>query len=266
MLTPPSGRTLAVVVGGGGEIGRAIARRLAATHRIAILDRDSDRVEGTVALLPSDTVGFVVDAGDAAKVDLAFSALVDLGPLSMVAIAVGTTEGVSLVDMRTDEWSRVLVSNLTSVATTLRASIARMMDQGSRGAICIIGSVHASAPVPGFPAYAAAKAGVRALAMQAAGEYGHLGIRINVVMPGWTRTAHTSARIEQTDIAALLDATPLRQLVEPDDVAASAIFLLSDDARLVTGAELVVDGGASLLSASVVLRQGPRALLGLEHS
>jgi NAD(P)-dependent dehydrogenase (short-subunit alcohol dehydrogenase family) len=104
---------------------------------------------------------------------------------------------------------------------------------------------------------------VLALARQVAGEYGHTGIRVNVVTPGWTLTSHTAERLADGDRAALLDASPLRELAVPDDIAAAAAFLLSDDARRITGAEIVVDAGASLLGGASVLRNAPRRLLNL---
>ncbi|ANJ27801.1 SDR family NAD(P)-dependent oxidoreductase [Agromyces aureus] len=260
----PHEQTLAVVVGGGGEIGRAIAGRLSARYRIALIDRDEARLRSASAVLPGDTLVAQADAADEGRVRAALAGLDAAERCSTLVIAVGTTEGGSLTDIDAQAWSRVVDSNLAAVFQSLRAGVESFLAQGTGGAICVIGSVHASAPIPGYPAYAAAKAGVLALARQAAAEYGHHGIRVNVVTPGWTRTAHTDGRLAEGDAGALLDATPLRRLAEPDDIAAAVEFLLGDGARAITGAEIVVDGGASLLGGMSVLRAAPRSLLGLD--
>jgi NAD(P)-dependent dehydrogenase (short-subunit alcohol dehydrogenase family) len=261
--SPSAPRTLAVVVGGGGEIGRAIAAQLALRHRIALVDRDGARLRDAAESLPADTLIIETDAAAEGAVAAAVHALDVAEPVAVFAIAVGTTEGGSLDAVDAASWARVVDSNLTAVFESLRAAVTAFRRQGTDGAICVIGSVHAAAPLPGYPAYAAAKAGVVALARQTATEYGHLGIRVNVVTPGWTRTAHTAGRLGDADEAALLDATPLRELVEPDDIAAATAFLLGDGARRITGADIVVDAGASLLGGATVLRAGSRQLLGL---
>ncbi|MFS0912225.1 SDR family NAD(P)-dependent oxidoreductase [Microbacterium sp. 179-I 3D2 NHS] len=261
--SPSPSRTVAVVVGGGGEIGRAIAASLAGRHRIVLLDRDADRLRSASEALPADTLIGEVDAAAEGAVEAALRDIAADEPIAVFAIAVGTTEGGSLAALDRGAWSRVVDSNLSSVFQSLRAAITAFEEQQSGGAVCVVGSVHADAPVPGYPAYAAAKAGVAALTRQTAAEYGHRGIRVNSVTPGWTRTRHTTGRIADGDLDALLDATPLRELAEPQDIAAAVAFLLGDEARRITGADIVVDGGASLLGAAAVLRSGSRSLLGL---
>ncbi|WP_353816165.1 SDR family NAD(P)-dependent oxidoreductase [Agromyces sp. SYSU T00266] len=255
--TPP----LAMIVGAGGAIGGAIAQRLAGDHRLVVIDRDPARLQQVASELPGDTLPIAVDASDASAIDEAFATAATLGDLTELAIAVGTTSAGSIDALETEAWRAVIDSNLTSVFQSLRAGVAAMSSTG--GAICVIGSVHADAPQPGYPAYAAAKAGVKALVRQVAGEYGHHGIRVNLVTPGWTRAGHTSARLAPGDESRLLEASALRDVVEPADLAAAVAWLLSDAARRVTGTETVVDAGASLLGGATVLRPGYRQRLGL---
>lgn len=251
-----------VVAGAAGGIGRAIAQRLGAAHPLLLLDRDADGLE-EVRYVVEQAGGHArcgaADLSDGGAVERVFALHSDVR-IGSVAVAVGTTTAGSLHETSDEDWATVLDSCLTTVFTVIRAAV-RAMPQG--GSICVLGSVHASAPVPGYAAYAAAKAGVTALVRQVAGEYGQHRIRANLVTPGWTETPHTLGRLSEHDRGALLDATPLRDLVQPDDIAAAVEFLLGPQAARITGADLVVDAGGGLLPASSLLRDSQRATLGL---
>ncbi|SEE51499.1 SDR family NAD(P)-dependent oxidoreductase [Jiangella alba] len=261
-MATPQGYT--VVAGAAGGIGRAVARRLAPNGPLALLDRDQVTLDELAASVRTDAAGEVVGVGldlaDGRLVGDCFERLAAERGVTSLAVTVGTTTGGSLTSLTDQSWDAILDSCLRTVMNVMRAAVTVMRDGGS---ICVLGSVHAHQPVPGFPAYGAAKAAVTALARQVAAEYGSRGIRVNVVTPGWTRTPHTEARLDPTDERRLREATALGSLVEPDDVAAAVAFLLSPAAARVTGAEVVVDAGASLLPAASVLRDGHRHTLGL---
>lgn len=258
-------RPIVAVVGAGGSIGGAVAAMMSPRHRLALLGLDTDALAAVARDLPDDTLVLPVDASSTAQMERAFATIAERGELAALAVAVGTTTGGSLHEIDAHEWEAVITSNLTTVFQSLRVGIRHMM-RGGGGSICVIGSVHADTPQPGFPAYAAAKAGVAALVAQAAAEYGQHGIRVNLVTPGWTLAPHTVGRLEAGDERRLLDSTPLRALVEPVDIAESVVWLLSDAARRITGADMVVDGGARLLSGGAVLRSASRSRLGLSGS
>ena len=254
------GRAVVAVIGGAGAIGRAIAAELASEARLIVIDRDAAGVERAVSELGGDAVGHVVDvaADEDATVELLAGQASENRQLGVV-VCVGTTMSGSIAELSLQDWRACLDSCLTSVYMSLKAAVLALRETG--GAICVIGSVHADSPQPGYAAYAAAKAGVHALARQVAAEYGHLGIRVNLVTPGWTQAPHTLARADDRD--AIRSATPLRTLTGPNDIAAAVRFLMSDAARQISGSEIVVDGGARLFGADTVLREQYRSRIGL---
>lgn len=253
---------IALVAGAGGSLGRAIAVRLAARVPVALTDLDADALEQTRRVVQADGGDVVgLHPGDLSDADTCagvFDALPE--PPTELAVAVGTTSGASLHEVTDQQWSATLGSCLTTVFQLLRVATTRM---APGGAVCVLGSVHADQTVPGFPAYAAAKAGVAALVRQASAEYGPRGLRFNLVTPGWTETPHTLGRTTPDDGRWLLEATALRRRTQAEDVAAAVDFLLGPDARAITGADLVVDAGAATLPAASLLRTDHRARLGL---
>jgi NAD(P)-dependent dehydrogenase (short-subunit alcohol dehydrogenase family) len=119
-----------------------------------------------------------------------------------------------------------------------------------RASIILNGSVHAVMGVPGYSAYAATKAGVRAMTRNLASEFAPRGIRVNQVTPGAARTPIWSASAPTDEAMVALEqrivrTIPLGRFGEADEVAKAVLFLASDDASNVTGAEIVVDGGAT---------------------
>jgi NAD(P)-dependent dehydrogenase (short-subunit alcohol dehydrogenase family) len=152
---------------------------------------------------------------------------------------------VGETDLATFE--EIIRTNLTGVFFTVQAAAAHL-NQGA--SIILNGSVHAVMGVPGWSAYAATKAGVRAMTRNLASEFAPRAIRVNQVTPGGTRTPIWSneAPTDQAMVALekrIAGTTPLGRLGEPDEIAKAALYLASDDASHVTGTELVVDGGAT---------------------
>jgi 3-oxoacyl-[acyl-carrier protein] reductase len=113
------------------------------------------------------------------------------------------------------------------------------------GAIVNVASIFGMIGFPGTAAYAAAKAGVAGLTRQMAADYGPGGIRVNAIAPGLIETGMTQKRIAESEWfrGQMTDMTPLGRNGQPDDIAAAAAFLLSDDAAFISGQVLVVDGG-----------------------
>jgi NAD(P)-dependent dehydrogenase (short-subunit alcohol dehydrogenase family) len=230
----------AVVTGSAGGIGSAVAERL--------------RADGW------DVVGLdraQADLTDEAAVAAAFQ---DLGTVGALITCAGVTAGAPAHETTLAGWHAVLDANLTSAFLCAKHALPGMLAAG-RGVVVTIGSVHGRVFAPGYPAYAAAKAGLAAFTRQLAVEYGQHGIRALTISPGWVRTPDTLTRVgDPADLARLAET---QRPGTPADVAAAVAFAVSAGAALLTGTEIVLDGGATAVQAAALLRPGPRAQLGL---
>lgn len=240
---------LAVVTGSAGGIGTAVAERLRADGwDVAGLDRAAG--DGTTCL----------DLLDEPAVAAAFARL---GPVAALVTCAGRTAGTPAHETTLLDWHAVLDANLTTAFLAVKHALPGMIVAG-RGVVVTIGSIHSGSFGPGLPAYAAAKAGLTALTRQVAVDYGRHGIRAVTVAPGWIRTSATEDRLADAgDADRQREAHPLRRLGEPADVAAAVAFAVSADAAMLTGTEIVLDGGATAIQAAALLRAGPRTRLGL---
>jgi NAD(P)-dependent dehydrogenase (short-subunit alcohol dehydrogenase family) len=241
----------AVVTGGGSGIGAATCRRFADEGAaVAVLDVDAGAAEAVAAAVGGMAVA--ADVADGAAVASAFEqAAAALGGLDTVVNNAGTGNVMPLHDYPDAEWDRLIAVNLTGVFNGTRAAVAHLRAGGGEGAIVNVSSLSGVRPTRGEAPYSAAKAGVVALTMSAALEYGP-AIRVNCVSPGFIRTPLTElAAVDDATRAELEAATPLGRLGTAEDVAATIAFLCSDLAAYVTGANLVVDGGSALVNAQV---------------
>jgi NAD(P)-dependent dehydrogenase (short-subunit alcohol dehydrogenase family) len=167
--------------------------------------------------------------------------------LDIVFANAGIAETTPLGQTSLAAFEEIIRTNLTSVFFLVQAAAAHL----TRGAsIALNGSTHAVMGAPGYSAYAASKAGVRALTRNLASELAPRGIRVNQVTPGATRTPIWSKRAPTDQAMTVLEQSisryiPFGRLGEADEVAKAALYLASDDASDITGAEIVVDGGAT---------------------
>lgn len=236
-----------LVTGAESGIGRATAIRAASEGAdIAAIGLDSSGLDSLVAHVQSmgrRAVARSADVSDAEVLTPAVDELVgELGPLRVAHANAGMLiPATTLAELDLDEWNRVLAVNLTGVLLTFRAAIPHFGPEG--GVLLATGSSTALRPGVGLLAYVAAKAGVHAVARSLALELAPRGIRVNVIAPGLTDTPMT--RDVPGHIERGLDAVPLGQLVEPSDVAALAVHLMTDEARSVTGSVFSIDGGRS---------------------
>jgi 2-hydroxycyclohexanecarboxyl-CoA dehydrogenase len=227
----------AVVTGGGSGIGRAVAERLRADgYHVATID-----------LNPSDDeFAHTADVTDRAQVEEALSAIrAQLGPVTVLVNAAGLDGFKRFTEITFDEWQKVIDVNLNGVFHCTQAVLPDMVDAGW-GRVVNISSSSTHSGTPYMSHYVAAKSAVNGLTKSLALEYGPAGITVNAVPPGFIDTPmlrSAEARGRLRDVQATIDATPVRRMGKPEDIAAACAFLISDEAGYITGQILGVNGG-----------------------
>ncbi len=237
----------ALVTGASGGIGGAIARALHASGAaVALAGRN---VEALDALAGELGARAHVVAGDLADADAASSvakAAADaLGTIDILVNNAGLTRDKLMMRLKDDDWQSVLDVNLTAAFRLSRAVLRGMM-RNRWGRIVSITSIVGVTGNPGQANYAASKAGMIGMSKSLAAEVASRGITVNCVAPGFIVTAMTGALGEDASNR-LVEAIPAGRLGAPEDVAACALFLASDEAAYVTGQTLHVNGGMTMI-------------------
>ncbi len=244
-----------VITGGATGIGAAIVRRFAAEGAaVAILDLNEADADALAAEARGDAtvVALRCDVGDVEQVsDAVDVAAGQLGGLDIVVAnaAVGTVVvGGTVESIEPERWDLAFDVNARGVYALCRAALPHLRAAGG-GSIVVTSSSSALVGVGARPthAYAATKGALLSLVRALAVTYGPEGIRANALVPGFVRTRLTADVVgDPAALAAATAAIPLRRIAEPEELAACALFLASDEASFVTGAMLVADGGQTV--------------------
>jgi NAD(P)-dependent dehydrogenase (short-subunit alcohol dehydrogenase family) len=239
---------VAAVTGGAQGIGDAIVRSFrAAGAQVVVLDKQEPRE-------PRGGVRYTIaDVSDPASVAAAFASI-DAGE-GRVDVLVNNAgiQRVGLVGrLPFEDWSAVLATHLTGAFVCCTQAVPRMIEQGTGGAIVSIASTAAFVGLPGRGPYCAAKAGILGFTRALSLEVAQVGIRVNAVAPGYTRTQLIQQALDDGSQQEewMLERVPLKRLADPDEIARAVRFLASDDAAYVTGQTLVVDGGWTIQGIS----------------
>ena len=240
----------AIVTGCASGIGAATIRRFC-EDGADVMGTDIDEAAG-LRLCEDIGARFArQDVSDRARWTEVVAEAVDaFGRLDILVNNAGIVSGASIGDVDDETWDRVIAVNLTGTMAGCRAAIAAMKSNpgGAKGSIINISSTTAMAPLPTDVGYSASKGGVRVLSKSVATWCAQQGyaIRCNTVIPGATETGILDAAEEATPglKAAVAATSPMNRLADPAETAAAIAFLASDECPFMTGAELLVDGGA----------------------
>jgi len=247
---------MAIVTGAGQGIGASIARcfiREGARVVIAELDEQAGkRSEAELRALGGDVLYLPVDVAKQDVVNrMVERALAEFGTPDILVNNAGINVFTDPLECTEEDWRRCFSVDLDGVWYCTRAVLPHMLKAG-KGDVINIASVHASQIIPGCFPYPIAKHGVLGLTRALAIEYAARNIRVNAISPGYIATRNVINYWDtfpdpQAEAQRAMKIHPVGRIGEPDEIGWTAVFLASDECRFMTGANLVVDGGRSIL-------------------
>ncbi len=239
---------VAVVTGAARGIGEATARALAAEGaRVVVADRRTELGAQVAASIEAERPGaarFVeLDVTDEDAWERVVAEAVDLGGVDVLVNSAGIIRVAALEQLDQATFRKVVDTNLVGTFLGIKAVIDPMRAKGG-GSIVNLASPQGLEGRDGFAAYASSKFAVRGLTKCAAIELGPMGIRVNTVVPGPTRTAMTERKgWTDEDYDAVYGGYPLGRMARPEEIAAMCVFLAGDASSFCTGSDFLVDGG-----------------------
>jgi len=239
---------VAAVTGGVSGIGAAIVRKLIAEGcSVAVLDINAELIAARGREYGDAFLGIPGDVTQEGGVERFMGVCAErFGRLDIAFNVAGASKVGPIVEHQVQDWDFTMDLCLKSVFFSVKHEARQMLARGG-GAIVNVSSVCARFPVSGAAAYCSAKSGVEMLTRVAALELAAQRIRVNAILPGYTYTPGMRMASEQPDEdKAVLAQIPMKRAASPADIADPALFLASEDARYITGASLVVDGGWEL--------------------
>lgn len=251
-----NGKT-ALITGGGRGIGREIALAFARNGaRIAVAARTTEQVEQVAKEIGNNAIALVCDVSDSESVARMFSDMRErLGDADILVNNAGIAESATFVTTTDELWHRHISINLSGTFYCTRAALPSMLKKGW-GRVINVASIAAKTGAPYVAAYTASKHGVLGLTRTVALEVATKGVTVNAICPGYVDTEMVSRGIEQITsktgrtaeeaLESLKKMSPQNRLVTPEEVAALALLLASDEGRGINGQGINVDGGTVL--------------------
>jgi len=243
---------VAVITGGNGGIGLGFAEGCArAGASVAVWARNADKSAAAVEAIAAhgvDAVAVTCDVGDEASVAAAVTETVErLGRIDICVANAGTTGAGQLQDLSLQEWRRVMSINLDGAFLTMRDCARQMIEQGEGGAMVAISSTSAIHGAPANAHYGASKTALLGLVRAAAVGLARHDIRVNSVLPGWTRTEMAEGGYQDDRFRDVTTKrTPVRRWATGDDYQALAAYLCDKSVGWHTGDQIVADGGYTI--------------------
>ena len=233
----------ALVTGASGGIGKAIAKAVHAQGATVVISgTNKEKLEALAGELGDRVFVLPCDLRDRAAVaKLGEEAEKALGKVDILVNNAGITHDNLFMRMKDEEWDDVIAVNLTSVFVLTRTILRNMMRR-RYGRIVNIASISGVLGNPGQPNYAASKAGLVGMTKSLAREVSARGITANCIAPGFISTPMTDA-LTPKQVEAIAAAIPAQKFGKPEDVAAAAVFLASDEAGYITGETMHINGG-----------------------
>ena len=239
---------IAVVTGGTSGIGVATAKRFAAEGaRVFVTGRRSAELDAAVAAIGPRATGIQADSASLSDLNRLYERVkVDAGRIDVLFVNAGGGSMLPLGSITEGQYDDTFGRNVKGVLFTVQKALPLLVD----GASVILTASNVSIKgTPAFSVYSASKAAVRNFARSWTLDLKARGIRVNVISPGPIKTpglvglAGSDAAQQQSLLDYMASTVPLGRVGDPDDVAGAAVFLASDDASFIAGAELFVDGG-----------------------
>lgn len=255
-----STKTVTIITGGGTGVGAALARLLSERgHDVVIAGRRQAPLDAVAA-----ETGAIAVVGDLSTEEgaraLIERAITTYGKIDNLVLNAGVVHNGKVADFELEKWNETLSINLTTNFLLSKLALPHLV--ATRGSIVGVSSIASLRSGYGMSAYAASKAGLTALIENIAFDYALDGVRANIICPGWILTemaeqefaeaAQTKNTTVEGVFADLLKFVPQQRASTPDEQAKPIAWLLSDEASYITGASLVVDGGATIVDAGML--------------
>lgn len=240
---------VAVIIGGTGALGLALARGLSRNGAKVVVassrDEACQKAVETLATEGIEVIGRRVDVTSKESLtELRDAALAINGQVDMLVNCAGANVGTSFLDVDADQWDKIMAINLKGTMLACQVFIESMLKNKDGGSILNIGSVNSDRPLSRVFAYAASKAGVVNLTRNIAQEFADKGIRCNALCPGFFPAEQNRKLLDAKRVENIMNGTPMRRYGDPSELVGAAILLLAKNAgSYITGTPLYVDGG-----------------------